>query len=360
MDDNQGLEDVQHDLDKPRIALYKNTWTAHQNIENWCNLELAQRKGLQFYQTRSHAIILFNTQHAICIEKVVYMKTGEDSNCKIHQSPRLPRVVLAPKAQYGRQDPPNPEARKSTDHHREQSVQYRETCRSLLEGSRCEHPEESQRCLYREACRGNVDYRIPGTPHTTVEKEDTNRKETVKRLIQQIENHPNRDSLKKDLNKNEEFNPFSGESKKLITDMDNTEIFALYETSSKMQCPGCAFFSWHRTLHMRQMHAAYGKESTDEQGKDSTFCQLLATSSKRLHPTVPDMDHLCGKPCTSKHMICSGKPAIPKMIIAKLFWKDGTEMTNTVHISQTLGGLKNRLNNMTHTCIGTSFICGFT
>ena len=74
----EDLEEAQHDLDKPRIALYNNTWKSHQNTEYWCNLKLAQRKGLQLYQTRSHAIILFNTLPAICIEKVVYMKTGEE------------------------------------------------------------------------------------------------------------------------------------------------------------------------------------------------------------------------------------------------------------------------------------------
>ena len=60
-------------------------------------LMLAQRKGLQFYQTRSHAIALFNTLPGICIEQVVHMKTVEDLYCKVHQSPRLPRVVPTPK-----------------------------------------------------------------------------------------------------------------------------------------------------------------------------------------------------------------------------------------------------------------------
>ena len=48
---------------------------------------------------------------AICIERVVSMKTGEDSYCKVHQSPGLPRVVLTPNSQQGRQDPHNSEAR---------------------------------------------------------------------------------------------------------------------------------------------------------------------------------------------------------------------------------------------------------
>ena len=57
------------------------TWTSQEShhtkilgdlIKNtvyWCNLKLAQKKGLQFYQTRSHAIVLYNTLPAICIEK---------------------------------------------------------------------------------------------------------------------------------------------------------------------------------------------------------------------------------------------------------------------------------------------------
>ena len=81
---NQDQEEVQHDLDKPRIAVCKNTWRVHLNTVYWCNLKLAQRKGLEFYQTRSHAVTLSNTPPAICIEIVVYMKTGEHLYCKAH------------------------------------------------------------------------------------------------------------------------------------------------------------------------------------------------------------------------------------------------------------------------------------
>ena len=110
---NQDLEEVQYDLDKPRIAVYCHTWKIHQTTLFWCNLKGAQRRGLQFNQTRSHAIALFNTVPAICIEKVENMMTGEDSNCRVHQSPRLPRVVLTPNLHHGRQDLSNPEARTS-------------------------------------------------------------------------------------------------------------------------------------------------------------------------------------------------------------------------------------------------------
>ena len=86
---------------------------------------------------------------------------------------------------------------------------------------------------YGETCSGNVDYRIPDTPHSTVQQQDTNRREAVKKLIQQFENHPNKESFLQGLNKTEEINKFSEESKKLITDMGNTEIVAALHHSER-------------------------------------------------------------------------------------------------------------------------------
>ena len=43
--------------------------------------------------------------------------------------------------------------------------------------------------------------------------------------------------LLKDFENSEEINHFSQESKDLITEMGNNEIFEFYETSSKRQCP---------------------------------------------------------------------------------------------------------------------------
>ena len=106
------------------------------------------------------------------------MKTVRGIFCKVYRSPRLPRVVLTPNSQHGRQDPHDPDARKSTDHQSDKRP-YPETCRSVLGDTRREHPGESQRWLHRESSRGNVDYRIPGFLHSTVQKEDTDRKETV-------------------------------------------------------------------------------------------------------------------------------------------------------------------------------------
>ena len=85
------------------------------------------------------------------------MKTGEDLYCKVHQSPRFARVVLTPNSQYGRQDLSNPEARTSADHQSERRAKH----------------EETRRSRYGESRRGNVDYRIQGTPHSVVQREDS-------------------------------------------------------------------------------------------------------------------------------------------------------------------------------------------
>ena len=79
------------------------TWKPHQKTVNWCNFKLAQGKGLLFYQTRSHAIVLYDTLPAVCIEKVVCMKTKDELFQKVRLTPRVPRVVKS-NSQIGLQD----------------------------------------------------------------------------------------------------------------------------------------------------------------------------------------------------------------------------------------------------------------
>ena len=141
------------------------------------------------------------------------MKTMEELYCRIYKSPRSPRVTLVPNSQHVHKEKHVSELRKSDD--RENEVhQHTETCGS-------------------DHC---VDFRIPGIPHSAVEQVETNRKETVRQLIEQFESHPNSNMLLKDFEKSEEINHFSQESKDLITQMGNNEIFEFFETSSKRQC----------------------------------------------------------------------------------------------------------------------------
>ena len=97
------------------------------NTVYWCNLKVVQKKGLQFYQTRSNAIILNNTVPAMYIEKVVVRKSGEELYNKMYQSPRLQqRAVLKPNLYHGRQDSSDFEARTSVDHRSKDCEEYGE------------------------------------------------------------------------------------------------------------------------------------------------------------------------------------------------------------------------------------------
>ena len=77
------------DLNAPRHAQYMHkAWEKHQNTVYWVDINLALKKGLKFYQTRSNAIILHETLPAYCIPKVVRMETGEVIYEKVYASLR--------------------------------------------------------------------------------------------------------------------------------------------------------------------------------------------------------------------------------------------------------------------------------
>ena len=71
-------EDPEHiDFSVPRRARYVHSaWKKHQDAVFWVDIDLAIKKGLTFYQTRSNAIILQGTLPAFCIPKVVRLKIG--------------------------------------------------------------------------------------------------------------------------------------------------------------------------------------------------------------------------------------------------------------------------------------------
>ena len=74
---NTGFRETFCDLSQARIAPYKNTWKRFRNTVHWCNLLPARERGMRFYQTRSNAVVLYDTLPAEFIEKAVCMKTGE-------------------------------------------------------------------------------------------------------------------------------------------------------------------------------------------------------------------------------------------------------------------------------------------
>ena len=82
----------------------------------------------------------------------------------------------------------------------------------------------------------NIDFNVPGLPNSTVKQlHGIN----VHNLIQQIENHPQRQALQRDLQQRQQFNPFSKESKDMIREVGNIELCELLDVVPKAQCKVC-------------------------------------------------------------------------------------------------------------------------
>ena len=82
------------DLNVPRRAQYMHKARKnHQNTVYCVDINLAQKKGLKFHQTRSNAIILHVTLPACCIPEVVRMEIGEVKYEKVYMSPRPPPKI---------------------------------------------------------------------------------------------------------------------------------------------------------------------------------------------------------------------------------------------------------------------------
>ena len=81
-------------LNAPHLAWYKRkVWKKHQNTVYWFDIKLAPKKGFKFCQTRSNAIILYDTLPAYCIPKAIMMKCGEVIYEKVYASPLPPPKI---------------------------------------------------------------------------------------------------------------------------------------------------------------------------------------------------------------------------------------------------------------------------
>ena len=82
----------------------------------------------------------------------------------------------------------------------------------------------------------NIDFNISGVPNAMVKRSHGI---NVHNLIQQIENHPQRQALQSDLQQHQAFNPFSEESKDAIMAAGNTELCEIIDVEPKSQCRAC-------------------------------------------------------------------------------------------------------------------------
>ena len=76
----------------------------------------------------------------------------------------------------------------------------------------------------------DIDFRVPGLSHAVVEESAHFR---VQELVNRIESHPHREALQADLQQNNVSNPFNDNSKAMIREMGNVELFELWEKYRK-------------------------------------------------------------------------------------------------------------------------------
>ena len=77
----------------------------------------------------------------------------------------------------------------------------------------------------------DIDFRVPGLSHAVVKEAEHLR---VQELVKKIENHPHREAFHADLQQNNVYNPFSKNSKAMIRELCNVELFELCETFPKI------------------------------------------------------------------------------------------------------------------------------
>ena len=274
------------DLKAPRLAQYLHTaWKKHQNTVYWVDIELAQKKGLKFYQTPSNAIIFYTTLPAYCIPKVVRMEAGEIIHEKVYESPRPPPKIslrnnwmkelgseVAGQAEGSQPIQPktaNPIHRTGrpvvTEQTSRSSAQEIDTRFSLecenthLFVERLDKDKDTDKDVDADRDRTvrpvgghwspqleevDIDFRVSGLPHAVVKQAENSR---VRELVKKIESHPHRQDLQADLQQSNAYNPFSEKSKKMIRDMGNVELFELCETIPKVHCSECLVY-WNQGI----------------------------------------------------------------------------------------------------------------
>ena len=90
----------------------------------------------------------------------------------------------------------------------------------------------------------DIDFRVPGLSHAVVKEAENFR---VQELVKKIESHPHREALQADLQQNNANNRFSDESKAMIRELGNVELFELCDTIPTVQCSQCLLY-WNQGI----------------------------------------------------------------------------------------------------------------
>ena len=310
------------------LGTSRKTWKKHQNTVYWVDIRLVQKKGFKFYQTRSNAIILYDTLPAFCIPKAIKMETGEIKNEKVYAFPRPPPKISFKdnwmkkmdsevaghdeSSQQTQKKTPNPIVRtgrpvttEQTSRSSAQEIKKRFLlgCESTNERTgrpvsscvpvsversdkdkdadenvdadhvRTGRPVGSEQSigLFTQREEIDIDFRVSGLPHAVVKQAENF---SVRELVKKVESHPHRQALQADLQQNNAYNPFSDESKAMIREMGNVELFELCETIPEVQCSECLLHWNQGMVYCTCGHLLKESESSRHLSPMATGCIL--------------------------------------------------------------------------------------
>ena len=209
------------DLSKRRKVHCHSKWKSRQDAVCWINVARAQEKGLQFWQTRSHATIVYNSVPPDCIYKVkcqkgkeLYMKDsqhlglhrksfsrvlGNHSSSSHSSSSKTPRKVLFQRA-------PGNWCEKRT------KALQQTTQNDGASGNRC---EVLSQLLRKEEPEREVDLRIEGIAQDVIPKEEEIMG-SIQKVVDKLRTGYNTKSIVADLEKTGESIKFSEESSRTV------------------------------------------------------------------------------------------------------------------------------------------------
>ena len=132
----------------------------------------------------------------------------------------------------------------------------------------------------------NIDFRVPRLSHSVVKAAEHLR---VQELVQRIENHSHRAALQADLQQNNVYNSFSKNSKEMIRELGNVELFELCETTPKVQCSQCILY-WNQGIVYCTCGQCLIYSESRENLTNYDWMQSLSrtTSSRKALPMVLD------------------------------------------------------------------------
>ena len=296
---NESHRDPEYiDFSVPRLARYMHSaWKRHQDAVFWVDIDLGIKERLMFYQTRSNAIILQGTLPAHCISRVERLKMErccmKDDICLLdHQRSHWNTISIELKEMINRVlqlnisqlensfnshlekhfklvlpsqpnslnplkierrnlwpkrllvsckgnlvllirtgEPVKDEDKRVMKDHDRTGKPVEASSHKVQEVGSLEHRDDANKFNFAIDDE-NIDFNISSVPNAMVKRSHNI---NVHNLIQQIENHPQRQALQSDLQQHRAPNLFSKESKDAFKAARNTELFEIVDVEPKIR-----------------------------------------------------------------------------------------------------------------------------